>query len=64
MVLRHDPIDLRLLQHDFGDEDVVRIGSAAPRKVASVCLMPRQGARAGSAAATRAAAETKRTSPL
>ena len=32
--------DLRLLEHDFGDENRIRIGGAAPRVVASVCPKP------------------------
>ena len=35
-VLRQHAIDLRLLEHDFRHEDVVRIGGVAPWQVASV----------------------------
>ena len=41
-VLRQDAIDLRLLQHDFRDEDVIRVGGLAPRQIAAVAAIPRQ----------------------
>ena len=40
VVLRQHAIDLRLLQHDLGDEDVIRIARLAPRQVASVPPVP------------------------
>src|SRR5918993_2267165 len=43
-VFRQDTIDLRLLQHHFGNEDVVRIGGLPPRKIASVDAVPREKA--------------------
>jgi hypothetical protein len=33
---------LRLLQHDFGNENVVRIVGLAPRQIAAVAAVPRQ----------------------
>ena len=41
-VLRQHALDLRLLQHDLGHEDVVGIRSLSPRKVASVASIPCQ----------------------
>ena len=41
-VLRQHAIDLRLLQHDLGDEDVVRVVGLAPWQVAPVASVPRQ----------------------
>ena len=49
MVLGHDPLHLRLLEHDLRDEDVVRVGGAAPRQVAPMATVPAEQARAGSA---------------
>src|SRR4051812_12343390 len=40
VILRQHAIDLRLLQHHFGDEDVVRIGRPAPGQVASIAPIP------------------------
>jgi hypothetical protein len=40
VVLGQHAIDLRLLEHDFRDEDVVRIARAAPRKIAAVSPIP------------------------
>ena len=42
VILRQHAIDLRLLQHDLGDEDVVRVVGVAPRQVAAVLAIPRQ----------------------
>jgi hypothetical protein len=36
----HDAGDLRLLRHDFGNEDAVRIVCAAPGKIAPVQFVP------------------------
>ena len=41
-VARHDPLDLRLLQHDLADEDRVRVARASPGKLAGVLPVPRQ----------------------
>ena len=38
----NDGGDLRLLEHDLGDEDVVRVGRAPPRQVAAVRVVPPQ----------------------
>ena len=39
-VLRQHAIDLRLLQHDFRDEDVVRVVGLAPGQIAPVTPVP------------------------
>src|SRR5262249_58103319 len=39
-ILRHDPVDLRLLEHDLRYEDAVWMTSAAPRQVAAVLGIP------------------------
>src|SRR5260221_5291632 len=39
-VLREDAVDLRLLQHDFGHEDVVRVAGVPPRQIAPVRPVP------------------------
>ena len=52
-VLRQHAIDLRLLQHDLGDEDVVRIAGLSPRQIAPVAAVPRQQPVAKSAAIGR-----------
>ena len=39
-VFRQHPIDLRLLQHDLGHENVVRIRRLSPRKIAPVPAIP------------------------
>ena len=54
-VLRQHAIDLRLLQHDLGHEDVVRVVGLAPRQVAAVPADTRS-ADAGGIAGDRAAA--------
>ena len=54
-VLRQHAIDLRLLQHDLGDEDVVRVVGLAPRQIAAVAAVPRQQPLAESAAIGAAA---------
>lgn len=41
VVLRHTS-DLRLLQHEFRDEHVIRISGSAPRQVAALAPKPRQ----------------------
>ena len=48
VILRQHAIDLRLLQHHLGDEDVVRVGRAAPGKIASVLAGTSRAACAGS----------------
>src|SRR5216683_3773505 len=40
VVLGHHPIDLRLLQHDLGDQDVIGILGAPPRQIAPVPGIP------------------------
>ena len=40
VIFRQDAIDLRLLQHHFGDEDVIRVARPAPGKVAAVAVVP------------------------
>jgi len=40
LVIWNDRGDLSLLQHEFGDEDGVGIGSSAPRKIATVFSIP------------------------
>src|SRR5260221_8679634 len=40
LVLRQDAVDLLLLQHDFGPEDVVRVASVPPRQTAPVRPVP------------------------
>ena len=39
-ILRHDPIDLRLLEHDLRHEHAVRLSGAAPGQVAAVLGVP------------------------
>ncbi len=46
VVFGHDPLHLRLLEHDLRDEDVVRVPGAAPRQVAPVAAVPLQQAAA------------------
>ena len=41
-VFRNDPIDLRLLEHDFGNENRVRIASTSPRQVSRLLGVPLQ----------------------
>ena len=64
VIFRQDPIDLRLLQHDLRDQDVVRVGGVAPRKVAAVSLRTRRAAHGGIAGAPPGAAGTDLTSHL
>ena len=40
VIFRQDAVDLRLLKHHLGHEDVVRVGRAAPWKIASVLPVP------------------------
>ena len=40
VVFGQHAIDLRLLQHDLGDEDVVRVAGVPPRQVAAVRAIP------------------------
>src|ERR1700681_3338521 len=40
VVLWHDAVDLRLLQHDLGDQDVVRVVRLAPRQIPSMSPVP------------------------
>jgi hypothetical protein len=40
VIIRDDGGDLRLLKHELGDEDGVRIARAAPRKIAAVFAVP------------------------
>jgi len=40
IVIRNDGRNLSLLKHELGDEDRVRIGGAAPRKIARVMSVP------------------------
>jgi cob(I)alamin adenosyltransferase len=42
VVLRQYAIDLGLLEHHLGDEDVVRVGGPPPRQVAAVRAVPRK----------------------
>ena len=42
MIIRYDRGDLGLLEHEFGDEDCVRIASPAPGKIAAVAAVPAQ----------------------
>src|SRR5262249_14535335 len=42
VILREHPIDLGLLQHDLGHEDVIRVVGRAPREVATICAIPRE----------------------
>ena len=39
-VARNDPLDLRLLEHDFRHEDRVRVTSPPPGQIAAVLLEP------------------------
>src|SRR5712691_2097365 len=39
-ILGDDPVDLRLLEHDLGDEDAIGIAGPAPREVAAVSRVP------------------------
>ena len=43
-VLGQHTVDLRLLQHDLGHQNVIRVVSAAPRQIASVTAVPREQA--------------------
>ena len=60
VVFRQHAIDLRLLQHDFRDEDVIRIGCLAPRQRRARSGRTSRAAGAGSGGAT-AAVERRRT---
>jgi hypothetical protein len=40
MIVRNDGGDLRLLEHDFRDEDCVRIAGLAPGEIAAITAMP------------------------
>jgi hypothetical protein len=40
VVIRHDGGDLRLLEHELGDEDCVRVSGPAPGEIAAVTTMP------------------------
>ncbi len=40
MILWDDPIDLRLLQHDLGNQDVVWVAGPTPGKIAGMCGVP------------------------
>ena len=40
VVIRYDGSDLRLLEHELGDEDCVRIARAAPREMTSMAAIP------------------------
>ena len=53
VILRQHAIDLRLLQHDFRHEDVVRVVRPAPRQVAPVPPVPGQQPIAEAAAVGR-----------
>src|SRR3990172_11951500 len=44
LVLRDDPIDLGLLEHDLRDQDLVRVGGLPPGKVAPVARIPAEEA--------------------
>src|SRR5262245_42802187 len=54
-VARDDARDLRLLGHDLGDEDRVRISGAPPRQVAAVLVEPGEKGRLHRAEPTAAA---------
>ena len=40
MVIRDDGGDLRLLEHELGNEDCVRFPGSAPGKIAPISTMP------------------------
>src|SRR5262249_13165836 len=40
VILRHDAIDLRLLQHHFGYENVIRVAGPSPRQGPCVAALP------------------------
>ena len=40
VIIRDDGGDLRLLEHELGDEDCVRVARAAPREITAVATMP------------------------
>src|SRR5262249_27877228 len=42
VVLRQDAVDLRLLQHDLGDEDLVGVPCLSPRQIAPISAVPSQ----------------------
>src|SRR5262245_43066872 len=42
VILRYDPIDLGLLQHDLGHEDVIGIIGPSPRQITSMSRIPPQ----------------------
>ena len=44
VIIRDDGDDLRLLEHELGHENCVRIVRPAPRKIAPVCKIPTQQA--------------------
>jgi len=40
VIIRYDGGDLRLLEHELGNEDCVRIAGPAPRQIAPVATIP------------------------
>ena len=40
--IRNDRLHLRLLQHDFGHQDVIRVAGLSPGQIASVAPIPRE----------------------
>ena len=56
LVFRQDAVHLRLLQHDLGDEDVVRVAGVPPRQVPAVAAVPIEQAAPEQAACVAAAA--------
>jgi hypothetical protein len=40
VIIRYDGGDLRLLQHELGDEDCIRIDGSAPGKIAAMAAIP------------------------
>ncbi len=42
LVFRQDAVDLRLLQHDLGDEDVIRVVGVAPGQITPIFAIPGQ----------------------
>lgn len=40
MIIRYDCGDLRLLQHELGNEDCVRIEGSAPGEIAAAAAIP------------------------
>ena len=54
-VLGLDPVHLGLLQHDLRDQNLIRIAGSSPREVASVSVIPAEGADRENAVALEAA---------